>query len=302
MTTEVTGADKALASQGATTDNLDAGSTGDGAPKAPDAGSNVPPKPADKDGKSEEHGTPADKPADKEQTAEEKAAAEAATKKAADDKAAADKEAAGPLKDYTKFDDSPAAQAAVNLLKESGLGPNAANEFFAKAIKSGDLKDVDVAGLEAKLGKDKATLVMAGVTAHYNALKAQGEASAKAVHEVFGGADNWATVRNWAQAAEKTDPAFKSKVNDIRSLLDEGGVRAQAGARELLRLYNADPTKKGLGTSKLVTGDTTGNVIGASLSRSAYLVELKAAHARNATSTEIKMIDARRMAGKKAGI
>jgi hypothetical protein len=293
-TTEQTAAEKALAAQGATTDNLDDGAIGtSGAPKAPDAPSNEPPKDKTKEGKDETHGTPDP----------EKEAADKAAKAAADAAAeAAAKEAAGPLKDYATFTDSPAAAAAVNLLKEAGIGPNAANEFFAKALKTGDLKDVDVAGLEAKLGKDKATLVMAGVTAHYNVLAQKNEATVSQVHEIFGGEQNWTKVRDWAKAAEKADPKFKAQVDDIRSLLDEGGGRAAAGARELLRLYNAAPNNKGLGTSKLAVGDSTGNVVGTILNRSDYLTELKAAHERGAKPAEIAAIDARRRAGKAAGI
>ncbi|KJC51086.1 hypothetical protein UP09_03310 [Bradyrhizobium sp. LTSP885] len=297
MTTEVTATEKALAAQGATTDNLDPGATGtSGAPVAPAAPSNEPP--AKKEGIDETNTIVADKPADP-------AAIAAAAAKAAEEKATAEaaaKEAAGPLKSYSTFPESPAAQAAVNLLKEAGLGPNAANDYFAKAIKTGDLNDIDVAGLEAKLGKDKATLVLAGVHAHYNTLAAASQATVKQTHEIFGGEDNWGKVKTWAQTAEKADPKLKAQIDDIRSLLDEGGGRAAAGARELLRLYNAGPDNKGLGTNKLVTGDSTGSVIGTALTRSAYITELKAAHERNATPQEIASIDARRRSGKAAGI
>lgn len=303
MTTEATAADKALASQGATAENLDDGAKGAaGAPAAPVDNGNTPPPAPKKDkpeGMDEQHGEVTPKP---EQTAEEKAAAEKAAKEAADKKAAEEKEAAGPLKEYVDFSDSPAAAAAVDLLKEAGVGPNEANAYFEKALKSGDLKDVDVAGLEAKLGKAKATLVMAGVTAHYNALADKQAASVKAVHEVFGGEKNWTAVRDWAHAAEKADTKVKTQIDAIRGMIDEGGFRAEAGARELLRMYNAAPNQKGLGTHKLAVGDGTGSVVGTVLNRADYLTELKAAHARNASPAEIKNIDARRRAGKAAGI
>jgi hypothetical protein len=298
MTTEPTATEKALAAQGATTDNLDAGAAGTaGAPAAPAAPSNEPP--AKKEGRDEEHGSP--EPAAKPDPAAEAAAKEAADKAAAD-KARTEKEAAGPLKSYSAFPESPAAQAAVNLLKEAGVGPNEANDFFAKAIKSGDLNDIDVAGLEARLGKDKATLVMTGVTAHYTKLADASAATVKQTHEIFGGEQNWDTVKTWAQTAEKADPALKTQIDDIRGLLNEGGARASAGARELLRLYNASPETKGLGTKKLVVGDGNGHVIGGPLSRADYINELKAAHGRNAKPVEIAAIDARRRAGKAAGI
>jgi hypothetical protein len=299
MTTEPTAEEKALAAQGATLENLDAGSTGDGAPKPPPAESNEPPpKPAKKEGIDETNDAVVVTPEDKAKAAAAKVIAD----KAAADKVEADKEAAGPLKSYAVITDSPAASAAIDLLKEAGVGPNAANEFFAKALTSGDPKDVDVAGLEAKIGKAKTTLVMAGVNAHFAAAQAKGQATVKVVHEIFGNETNWNTVRDWAKAQEKTDPKMKAQVDDIRGLLDEGGARAQAGARELLRMFNAAPATKGLGTTKLAVGDSTGTVIGTPLTRADYVTELKAAHDRGAKPAEISVIDARRKAGMKARI
>lgn len=302
MTTEANAAPAvaaALANQGATADNLNDGQTLEGAPKAPAAPSNEPPKKVAKpEGINEENGVVAD-PA---KTAADKAAKEASDKVAADKAVEDKKEADGPLKAYTDFTDSPAASAAVNLLKEAGIGPNAANEFFAKAIASGDLKDIDVKGLEAKLGKDKTTLVIAGVTAHYSQQTAKSQATVQAVHEIFGGAQNWGVVRDWAQAAEKADPSLKASLNDIRAMFDEGGTRAALAGRELLRMYNAAPQTKGLGTNKLAVGDATGNVVGTHLSRADYVTELKAAHAKGASRVEIQALDARRKAGKAAGI
>lgn len=271
-------------------DNLDDGQGTKGAPKAPAAPSNEPPP---KKGDDEEHGVlKTDDEKAKEKEAADKAAADAAAAKEKADREAL--EAAGPLKEFQVYE-NPAAAAAVNLLKAEGLGPNEANSFFAEALKTGDINKVDVKGLEKRLGKDKATLVMAGVTAQYNELQAQTVATVKATHDIFGGEDNWKTVRAWAHAKEKADTKFGATVNDIRGLLNEGGTRAESGARELLRLYNADPETKGLG--KLVTGDTTGNVIGTPLTRQQYVTELEAAHARGAKPAEIKALDARRKAG-----
>lgn len=293
--TEATAAATALAAQGVTPANLDANTDPNAAPKAPVDNGNTPPP---KEGRDEEHGTP--KPAEQ-QTPEQKAAADAASKEAADKAAREKLEAEGPLRVYITLSD-PAGQAAINLLKESGLGPNEANRYFAKAIESGDLADIDVAGLEARIGKDKATLVMAGVTAHYTNEASKVNETVQKTFELFGGQQNWNTVKTWAQTAEKGDLNLKAQIDSIRSMLDEGGLRAELGAKELLRLYNASPTTKGLGNNKLAIGDSTGAVVGTALSRSDYLAALKEAHARGAKPAEIKALDARRMAGKASGI
>lgn len=285
-------AEKALAAQGATVDTTSKSTDTTGA-AAPAAETNVAPAAVVDPAK-----VAADKAA-ADATAAEVAAAAALTAKTAADKAAL--EAGGPLKAFSVYE-NPAAQAAVNLLKTAGLGPNEAAAFFAEAVKSNDLSKVDVAGLEAKIGKDQATLVMAGAKAHYDDLKAQSDATVKQTHTIFNGEANWNTVKTWAQNAEKTDAKIKAKVDDVRSMLNQGGTQAEAAARELLRMFNADPTTKGLGTAKLVTGETTGNVIGTALTRSAYLTELKAADARGASHTEIAAINARRVAGRAQGI
>jgi hypothetical protein len=231
-----------------------------------------------------------------EQTPEEKAAAEAAQKEA-DEKAAREKlEAEGPLKDYITLDD-PAGQAAINLLKKSGLGPNEAQNYFQKAIDSGNLNDIDVKGLEKRIGKEATDLIMIGVRQHYGAIAQKHAETVRATHEVFGGEQNWNTVKTWAQTAEKADSKLKAQIDDIRDMMDEGGLKAQLGAKELLRLYNAAPATKGLGTQKLVQGDGDGKVIGTPLTRADYLTALKAAEARGASAAEKHALHARRKAG-----
>lgn len=291
--TVVVDGDKPLTTQGAAKENLNDGQTREGAPAAPvDNGNAVPPKKVKPEGMDEEHG----------ETDPAKIAAAAAAKTAATEAAAnAAAEAAGPLTEFITLDD-PAGQAALNVLKEAGVGPNEANKYFAKAIKSGDITQVDWAGIEAKVGKDKATLIKAGVESYYGGLLQKQQATVKQTHDIFGGEQNWNGVRDWAHKAEKGNAVLKSQIDAVRSLLDQGGVAASAGARELLRLYNADPATTGLGVRKLVQGDSSGNVVGKALTRGEYVTELKAAHDRGAKQTEIAAIDARRRAGKQAGI
>lgn len=288
-------------SQGATSENLDPGQTRQGAPVAPADSGNEPPKqePTPEQKKAAEDAEKA-RIADAERIEQERLAAEAKEAEEAAKKAAEAKEKQ-ELTEYIAIDD-PSATAAIDLLKEAGVTPTEANAIFAKAIESGDLADIDVAALEAKLGKAKATLVMAGVQDYYGRQTENNAAATKAVYEIMGGEKGWETVKTWAQAKEKADPGFKKSLNEIRKLLDAGGLQSELGGRELLRLFNADPDTKGLNSGDITRGDGLGRGAGAPMSRAEYIEAYEAAHKRGASSTELAALNARRRAGKAAGI
>lgn len=278
-----------LANAGASAKDLSEGQGLEGAPKAPPEPSNAPPA---KEGRDETFadGDPS-KPQEKGKEGE------------GDKKPAEPPKPADPpdLGNYITSDD-PYIQGVVDVLKEAGVHQRDADKFFDKAKKSGDLADIDWAEIEAKVGKAKAFIIQSGVTSYYNNLQAQVQATVKQTHEIFGGAQNFDAVKVWAQTKEKGDPAFGAQVDAIRDLLNEGGAKAAAGARELLRLYNSDGGTKGLDAVKLVTGNSTGTVIGTPLTRADYITELKAAHDRRASPQELAAIDARRKAGMAKGI
>lgn len=237
-------------------------------------------------------------------------AAKAAADKTAADEAAeaarvADEEAAKAAEDLTEYAtlEDPAGQAAIDLLKEAGVTPKDANAIFDKALRSGNFEDIDVAALKAAVGDAKATLIMAGAKQYHDTQTQTNVAAVKAVHEVMGGEANWNTVRDWARAAEKASPSVKARVDDIRAMLDKGGTQAEVGARELMRMYSADPATVGLGTATpLTTGDGLAAKGGEPLGRAEYVTALKAAHAKGAPRAEIKALDARRAAGRAAGM
>ncbi|QOE32156.1 scaffolding protein [Rhizobium phage Paso] len=238
-----------------------------------------------------------------------KAAADEAAKAAAAKATEADAGKEGDEEDdepvvteWAEWED-PSAAAAVDLLKEAGVTPTEADKIFAKAVESGDLRDIDVKELEAKVGKTKALLIMNGVKDYHQRVYVENAKHVSEVQAVFGGEQGWNTVKEWAQTREKSDPAFKKELDAIREDFNSGNARAIKGAaNDLLALYNGSPNTKGLGNKKLVKGDGRPAAAGAPLSRADYLTELKAAHASGASGAVIAQLDARRMAGKKAGL
>lgn len=273
----------ALAQQGASKTDIDASQSFEGAPKAPvDTGLT---KPDIKEGKDETFSAGDEK-------------AKKPDEKPADPPKQEDK---SNERQYATYDDA-GAQGAIDVLKEAGVSATEADGFFAKAIEAGDMSIIDWKAIEDRVGPAKKFLIKSGVESYYNTQKALVEQTVAATHTIFGGEQNFAKVREWAQNKEKTDPAFKTNVDAVRELLNEGGKRAEIGARDLLRMYNADKNTTGLHTQKLVTGDATGTVIGTPLTRAEYVAELHKANDRGAKPAEIALIRMRRTAGMQAGI
>lgn len=207
-----------------------------------------------------------------------------------------------PVGEWATFEE-PAAQAAVELLKQSGVTIPQADAIFAKALESGDIADVDTKLLTELIGPHQATLVLEGVKAYHQAETARVMAEVKIIHDIYGGEKGWETVRDWARIREQRDPAFKSELDGIRADIARGGRAARAAAQDLLQLYNGNPQTKGLGNEKLVRGQAAAKESLAPLSRADYLTELKKLHANGDPKPELlQQLDARRLAGKKHGI
>lgn len=202
---------------------------------------------------------------------------------------------------YTTFED-PSAQAAVDLLKEAKVSPVEANAYFAEAIKTGDVSKVDWAGLELKIGKTQTQLIKNGVETYYNNTYKVQQQTVSDVHAAFGGEGGWKTVRDWAHTAEKADPKVKTKVDAIRKMIDQGGDAALIGAQTLKSMYDADPSTKGLGTSKVLQGDSVPAAVeGGPLNKADYFTQIKAAQAKGDEAL-VASLRTRRQAGIKAGV
>lgn len=282
------------APEGVTNKDLSGGETHEG-PKAPVVN----------------NAAPAKEPTAEEKAAAEKAAAETAAKEVADkeaaEKAAADKKAADeeaeknkePPKEYPVYDDA-AANSVVNLLKKAGVTPAEADTFFSKAVASGDLKDIDLTALAAKVGKDEADLIMIGVRDYHTRQSEGVKKVVEEVHKVTGGEEQFTILKDWALEKEKTDPKFAEELDEYRRLLDGTPTQARLAAQELLKAYNADPKTKSL-TIKITEGDKigSGNISLDYISRADYVTQLKVAEDKK-DKQEVARLNARRTESAKA--
>lgn len=180
--------------------------------------------------------------------------------------------------DWPQYSDASLA-AAVSVFKEGGLNVTDGSKFFEKALASGKLEDVDVAGLEAKLGKEKATLAMAGIRDYYNRQVKLADETVKLVHGVVGGKEAFDKIASWANTKAQSDKVFAKELAQIRDLIDQGGVSARAAVVDLMRQYQAAPNTTGLQTKML---DGNKGVQPAEelkpITRKQYLEGLKQAH------------------------
>ena len=203
--------------------------------------------------------------------------------------------------DYVKLDNE-AGNAVIDLLKEKEVSPIEANAIFEKAIASGNLDDVDWATLEKKLGPAQAKLAKAGIHQYYEDVYSVQRSAAAKVFEIMGSKENWETVKTWAQKKEANDLSYKTRVDEYRRLLDQGGFGAEAAARALMEDYAKDSNTKGLTNASLFKGSSTPEVQGGALTKAEYLKLRNEAHNNGATEKEIEILVARRKAGMQAGV
>lgn len=269
---------------GVAPENLDDGQGLKGAPKAPEVTNTPPPIVPDK--------------AAEEAAAKKKAEDEAAQKlKDEADKKPKEEETPAPKAlEYPVYNDE-AADAAVTLLKDAGVTPAEADAFFKEAVETGDINKIDIAGLTAKVGKEKANLILLGAKDFYNRNLASVQESVKAVHDIMGGEDNWNTVVTWARKQAQGSKEFDGQMQEFNKMFNLSKSAATLAARELRTLYEKGSGNKSLGNS-IVHGDHTGagGQLGSEpLSRLEYIEKRKEAE-RTGNHDEAARLDAQRMA------
>lgn len=209
-------------------------------------------------------GNPAPKaPLPKEPVADDAAkVAEAAAKEAAD-KEAADKAAADAAKAKVEQpeDDKPLnvdvwgstgskqGDAVLALLQNSGVSTDEAKALMFDAIQAGDPTKIDVAALEAKVGKNKATIIIAGANNFVKESRDAANAIVSTMHAEVGGAANWKVIAEWAKEGV---PAEDLEV--LREMIDGGGVKARLAAKEMKGLYEAADGNSTLAKTEVLPG------------------------------------------------
>ena len=184
--------------------------------------------------------------------------------------------------EYVKYND-PAADAAVEMLREKGIDAKESASWFKAVLESGDINKMDIAAMEAKLGKNQAQLVATAVKDYYTRQMQSIQTTTKAVAEVLGGQESLKKVQTWV-GTMSPEHASAKQVADLIAMMDRGEYSAKVAAKELKALFESDPNNKSLNL-KQVSGDgverSTGDTI---LTKQEYLKEMKLAQAKNDTT------------------
>lgn len=223
----------------------------------------------------------------------EAAAAEAAPAEGADETATE------PELQYATYEDEN-ANAAMSLLKDSGVKASEAREFFKEALETRDISKINYADIEKRIGKEKTSLLRLALTQYYNSALASVNEKVNAVFDTLGSKDNWVKVNKWAKAKADADPEFKKQVNEYNKMLDLNAKTAKAAAAELKELYEADPAN---GSLEIVMeqGDKGGSTEQTQhITRAEYVEQMKAAHAKG-DAKEIERLRNLRTASRGAG-
>lgn len=189
--------------------------------------------------------------------------------------------------------------SVLTLLQNSGMTTDDAKSLMYDAVKDGDVTKIDREALEAKVGKEKATLILAGAENFITRSKAKAETILTEVHTTVGGKDNWDAVTTWAK-----ENVSEGDLAEYREMIDAGGAKARFAASELAARYNDDSNNTTLSTSETteIVGDGKANTSGEKLTKTQYVEKLGAAYDRGASEAEIAEIKAARARGRAAGI
>lgn len=188
--------------------------------------------------------------------------------------------------------------SVLQMLQNSEMSVEDAKALIYDPLtEHGDPTKLDRDALVEKVGKAKATLVMAGIENYITKQNAKTESILKTVHEVAGDKDSWAKVAAWAK-----DNVSEADRADYNEMLDAGGAKAKFAAAEYVRLFNADTNNTSVGKTSTLEGDAPAGDQGEAITRNEYAERLDKAHRRGAKPAEIKEIQRARERGRKKGI
>lgn len=212
-------------------------------------------------------------------------------KKAADSKDNSDSE-------WPTYTD-PSMTAITNIFQEKGVKPSEADAIFAKALESGDIADINVDDLKAKVGEQYATLIMGTVQTVYNANLAQVEATRKMAYDALGGRAGWEACAEWAETKAASDADFNKKLDTYKSMIESGGEQAVLAIRTIKEQFMDDPNT--VNRPNLERGDAAGSAmpdIKPITNKVDYVTQLKEAYNKG-DEAQIAKLRRARAAGRK---
>jgi hypothetical protein len=188
--------------------------------------------------------------------------------------------------------------SVLALLQNGGMTPDDAKSLMFDAVQSGDVSKVDRAALEAKVGKDRANLILAGTENYVSRLATQAQTVLTEVHGAVGGKDNWSAITAWAKTG-----VSEADLNQYRSMIDAGGAQARFAAQELVAKFNSDGSNTTLDAGKQeMLPDAAAAPSGRATTRAEYSAELSKAHRAGGNPGVLAEIQQARNRGRTKGL
>lgn len=192
---------------------------------------------------------------------------------------------------------SEVGNSTLTLIQNAGVSTEDAKALLYDAVVAGDATKVDVAKLEELVGKDKATLVIAGVKGFITETNEKNSSIRSAVFDAAGGEDTWNKVVDWAKSSD-TD------LSEYAPLIDAGGAQARFAVAEIKAKYNADANntalpKEGQAPRQEGTSSTAPTI--KPLGTAEYVIALEKAYNKG-DKQEMDRITAARRLGRSQGL
>ena len=192
----------------------------------------------------------------------------------------------------------PAADAAVEMIREAGVTPEQATAWFKEAAATQDLSKIDYAAMEAALGKSKAAVVQSAVKEFLGETIATRNEAVDAAYNAVGGKEAFETARDYAKNSK--DPAVQKQLAVLLPMFELGPGAAAIAARELKTLYEAGPNNSALSNS-VTHGDSLDNSGGETIGKRDYYEQITAAH-KKGDKQEIQRLNNLRQYSIKQGV
>lgn len=186
--------------------------------------------------------------------------------------------------------------SVLELLSSAEITPADAKALMYDAVVAGDVTQIDQAALIEKIGKAKATLVMAGVKDFVAEKVAKEKSITDAVYGEAGGKENWEKVREWSK--DKLTDEQRTEYNDM---FNSGGAKARFAAQEMIQQYNKNSKASSVGKTRTIKGDGQAKPNVTPITKREYAEQMEVAH-RKGDKSAIAKIQLARVAGRKAGI
>lgn len=201
---------------------------------------------------------------------------------------------------YQVFDD-PALNQITAILDKAEIPVADAKELFQDVVEKGDISKLDMAALEAKVGKDNAEVIKLLTENYTTKFQAKVKETLEVAHGITGGEDNLKSMQDWIVATEGADPEFAKDMVNYRQMLDSTNpISQKAAIQGLFDRFKSDPNTT---ISADVTSGDTGKVgAGAPLSRSDYTALIEDAISEGTYDKVHPALQVRRSAGIKLGL